>query len=563
MAGGAAICDRIRLAEVNKAKVHLIGIEFPRRFESEACAAFRPKMASARSSQPGRNERLHMGYNEGPHLDGSSWSAQPMKRFGMRRHVVSVFTFFLLGAAWSAAAPPILAAELGMGLRVGEVTQTTAIVWTRITRDRERNWNGFRELTKRQKKRNEYVPSTVNVSDREGDMVGADGEVRLGVASQSAPDDVRFTPWVRVRQQTDFTHQFKIADLEPATGYRLRVEARDASKQPVSATCEGRFRTAANSDQWQDVRFTVVTGQSYWDLDHKEGYHIYPAMQKIEPDFIVPTGDTVYLDSESPRARTIELARHHWRRMYSLPRLIAFHSQVPGYWEVDDHDSWCNDDWPTLKAPWMNPLTFEQGFAVYREQVPMGEKTFRTVRWGQGLQVWMVEGRLFRSPNTMPDGPEKTIWGKQQLAWIKRTILASDADFRVLISPTPIVGPDRDRGKNDNHANDAFAHEGDHFRQWTKEQGLSNFYTCCGDRHWQYMSIDPKSGLREFSCGPASDAHAGGNPKQPDWQPFLRVRGGFLSVSITREQEVPTISFQHRDVHGKVVHEFRAKSDAN
>ena len=27
-----------------------------------------------------------------------------------------------------------------MGFRVGEVTQNTAIVWTRITRDAERNW---------------------------------------------------------------------------------------------------------------------------------------------------------------------------------------------------------------------------------------------------------------------------------------------------------------------------------------------------------------------------------------------------------------------------------------
>jgi alkaline phosphatase D len=160
----------------------------------------------------------------------------------------------------------------------------------------------------------------------------------------------------------------------------------------------------------------------------------------------------------------------------------------------------------------------------------------------------------------MPDGPSKTIWGKEQLDWLKQTILDSDADFRVLISPTPIVGPDRDRGKNDNHANDAFAHEGNLFRNWTKQQKLKNFYTCCGDRHWQYMSIDPNSGLREFSCGPASDKHAGGNPQQPDWQPFLRVKGGFLSVSVTREKNVPTIAFRHRDVHGKVVHEWKASA---
>jgi alkaline phosphatase D len=339
----------------------------------------------------------------------------------------------------------------------------------------------------------------------------------------------------------------------------LKVEARDAPGDPVTETPKGSFRTPQRSDVWQDVTFGVVTGQSYWDLDHRNGYHIYPAMQKANLDFLVPTGDTVYLDSEAPRARTVELARYHWQRMYSLPRHVEFHRFVPGYWEVDDHDSWINDGWPTAKAPWMNPLTFEQGFNIFREQVPMGESTYRTIRWGKGLQIWLVEGRLYRSPNTMPDGPDKTIWGKEQLDWLKRTILESDADFRVVISPTPIVGPDRDKGKNDNHANKAFAYEGNHFRMWTKEQKLSNFYSCCGDRHWQYMSIDPGSGLREFSCGPASNQHAGGNPKQPQWQPFLRVEGGFLSVSVRRPDNVPTITFRHHDVHGKVVHEYSSE----
>jgi alkaline phosphatase D len=32
----------------------------------------------------------------------------------------------------------------------------------------------------------------------------------------------------------------------------------------------------------------------------------------------------------------------------------------------------------------------------------------------------------------------------------------------------------------------------------------------CGDRHWQYLSIHPKTGVREYSCGPASNQHSGG-----------------------------------------------------
>ena len=455
------------------------------------------------------------------------------------------------------------AAEMAMGFRVGEVTQDSAIVWTRPTRAAQRNWDGYREPNKRGPKQADYVPSSVKVDDREGATPGADGQVRVVVWTGDKESNARTTPWATVEARRDYVHQFRIGDLQPRTRYHLRVETRDDDQSAVSATASGGFGTPAAADTWQDVSFGVVTGQSYWDLDHRDGYHIYPAMAQLDLDFLVPTGDTVYLDSEAPRARTPALARLHWQRMYSLPRHVKFHSRVPGYWEVDDHDAWCNDCWPTMRARWMNPLTFEQAFSIYREQVPIGKSTFRTIRWGKGLQVWMVEGRLYRSPNTMPDGPDKTIWGREQLDWLKRTIKASDADFRVLISPTPIVGPDRERGKNDNHANQSFANEGNRFRQWTKQQHLKNFYTCCGDRHWQYMSIDPTSGLREFSCGPASNKHAGGNPRQPDWQPFLRVKGGFLTVSVTKSDDGPAIAFRHHDVHGKVVHEFTATSSTD
>jgi len=452
------------------------------------------------------------------------------------------------------------AAELGMGFRVGEVTQNSAIVWTRVTQGTDRNNDGFREPKKRTPRQKEFKPSPIKVADRQGAMPGARGQVRVSYSPQKDLSDARTTAWTAVDGDHDYIHQFQISDLQPDTRYHLLIEARDGESSQISARRQGSFRTAARKSDWQDVRFTVVTGQSYWDLDHKAGYHIYPAMQKIAPDFLVATGDTVYLDSEAPRARTVELARYHWQRMYSLPRLITFHQNIPGYWEKDDHDAWCNDCWPSMKAAWMKPLTFAQGLQIFREQVPMGRKTYRTIRWGSGLQIWMVEGRDFRSPNNMPDGPEKTIWGKQQREWLMRTILESDADFRVLISPTPIVGPDRSK-KADNHSNRAFQHAGDLFRNWTQEHKLKNFYVCCGDRHWQYMSIDPRTGLREFSCGPASDKHAGGTPGQNDEvQPFHRVRGGFLSVEVTRPNERPTIAFRHHGVHGETVHTYRVVS---
>lgn len=468
----------------------------------------------------------------------------------------------LAGLIAFARLSPAHAAKMAMGFRVGEVTQNSAVVWTRVTENQTGNFKGVMPPKKREPKSAEYVPSKMDVDSRRGATPGAPGEVQCVYWRNDVKGAQReFTKWVRVKAANDFVHQFKLTGLDDGANYSINVNARDIGEERPSSVVEGEFGTPSRAEVPQNVTFTVVTGQSYWDLDDPRGYHIYPAMAKLFPDFIVPTGDTVYLDSESPRARTVELARHHWHRMYSLPRLVNFHRTVPGYWEVDDHDTWCNDCWPTLKAKWMNPLTFEQGKKVYLEQVPMdGDKTHRTVRWGKHLQVWMVEGRFFRSPNNMPDGPDKLIWGKKQREWLKRTLLESDASFKVLVSPTPIVGPDRPKGKNDNHSNDAFATAGNHFRDWTKEHKLNNLFVCCGDRHWQYLSVDPKTHLHEFSCGPASDKHAGGSPgRDKEMQPFHRQKGGFLSVSVTQPQGVPTIVFRFHDVHGKPVYEFTSK----
>jgi alkaline phosphatase D len=171
--------------------------------------------------------------------------------------------------------------------------------------------------------------------------------------------------------------------------------------------------------------------------------------------------------------------------------------------------------------------------------------------------VWFTDGRDFRSPNKMPDGPDKTIWGAEQKAWFQRTVKESDATWKVLVSPTPLVGPDR-ANKNDNHSNAGFRHEGDEIRAWLKANVPGHFFVITGERHWQYHSVHPGTGLHEFSVGAASDEHAGGTPgEDPRYHKFHRVKGGFLSVTLQREAAESRILFEHRDVLGKVVYDWQ------
>ncbi len=442
------------------------------------------------------------------------------------------------------------------GVKIGEVTSTSAIVWTRVTESSTRRADG---IEKRGRPDRDAPAQDLDPRDLEGSAPGAPGRVRVRYSSSADLVDAIDTGWKRVQPENDYTYHFLLEDLEPGTEYYFTAETSDPTGEVEHLPVTGSFRTAPAPEVYGDITFTVITGQAYRDADDPEGFKIYRSMTALNPHFIVPTGDTVYYDSDEPLVTNIELARYHWRRMYSYPTLVELHRHVPGYWEKDDHDSYANDNWPELVRPYMGQFSFAQGLKVYREQVPMSEKPYRTFRWGKGLQIWLTEGRDFRSPNDMEDGPEKSMWGEEQKEWLTRTLLESDADWKVLISPTPIVGPDR-QNKFDNQANVAFAHEGQWFRKWAVENLGDNFFVANGDRHWQYHSVDPVTGLQEFSCGPASDQHASGSPGlDAEYHRYHNEQGGFLSVNAKPEAEESVISFRFHGVGGQVDYEWSAR----
>ena len=125
-----------------------------------------------------------------------------------------------------------------------------------------------------------------------------------------------------------------------------------------------------------------------------------------------------------------------------------------------------------------------------------------------------------------------------------------------MVSPTPLVGPDRVQ-KDDNHSNIGFKHEGEELRNWLKNNVPNNFFVICGDRHWQYHSVHPETGLHEFSIGAASDEHAGGTPgENKKYHRFHLVKGGFMSVDVMRTGNTSRIEFSHHDTNGKIVYKW-------
>lgn len=448
--------------------------------------------------------------------------------------------------------------------------QNSIVIWTRTTAHSEFLADGkqFVAISKKEaevldKSRDAdrilkaQLPAGATLNEMIGACPGKAGQVRLSYFPDGQRSILQTTEWKTTAAQQDFTAQWRLENLAPDTLYSTVVEARSVDGGKVTAAVNGSFRTAPAIEESKDLTFCFTTCHDFIRRDDgMMGHRIYPSMTKLNPDFVVHAGDIEYYDKTQPWAMTKELMRFKWGRIFALPNFRQFYNTTSTYFLKDDHDTLKNDCWA---GQMYGTVSFEEGVQIFNEeQFPSHAPRYKTVQWGKELQVWFLEGRDYRRPNNMPDGPEKTILGVEQKDWLFTTLGESKAKFKIICSPTPIVGPDRS-GKKDNHANKVFAYEGAEMRD--RLGSVDNVIVLCGDRHWQYASVDEESNLWEFGCGPGSDKHQFGW-KVGDERPvhrFLRVKGGFLSGELKHvgDSREPKLTIRHHKTTGEQVSEFQ------
>ncbi|NND05059.1 MAG: alkaline phosphatase [Saprospiraceae bacterium] len=467
---------------------------------------------------------------------------------------------------------------LGQGMMAGEVGETSVILQTRLTSS-----------------------DTLMV----GDLPGANGWARFEVSkSNVSSEPSMITDWLEADVYKDYIIKSFVEGLLPNQSYTYQVRyGRDTLTTTVSPA--GAFKTLAGNTVSAERSMVVVTGMNYYHfhygnydstlqymgVDKHLGYPALETILELQPDYFVGTGDNVYFDHPAwksivraqERGRPVLMGlfdghevkdeqgmRKKYHVQFVQPRFKDLFRSVGTYWEKDDHDYRINDSDPYIDFP----ITHEQGIQNFREQLPVVDPndaeavTYRTHRMTKDLQVWFLEGRDYRSANGDPDGPAKTIWGSEQKAWLQATLQASDARYKLIISPTPLVGPDGGK-KRDSHVNlDGFRHEGDAFFQWLVDHQFSSdsLFIVCGDRHWQYHAIHP-SGFHELSCGALVDANSragvlAGDPNSTDptgeiQQLYVQGKpqeasGGFLKIDLQFLEQVPSLKFSFFDERGKL-----------
>lgn len=441
------------------------------------------------------------------------------------------------------------------------------------------------------------LQARMNTSDTlvEDDIPGMPSEIIFDIATDTAGKIQTAGP-VFGRRENDFIAKHKFTGLLPGTEYFYRIRYVFTGNKHGHSPWQ-RFKTLNETVSKDEFSFVMVTGMNFHRFrtgldqgrrkvreggNEKVGFPGYLAIMEKQPDFFIGNGDNVYYDHPRKNAaESPEEMRKFWHRLYQMENFKKMTSGIPVYWMKDDHDYRFNDaDTMNIDAGGDLLLpTHEDGMYLFYEQASFSTDEFknalpyRTFVLNDDVQIWMVEGRDYRSPNNIPDGPGKSIWGEKQKTWLKESLLASDAHFKLLISPTPMVGPD-DGYKKDNHTNPGgFRYERDQFVNWLRENDIlgKGFYVLCGDRHWQYHSLHP-NGLEEFSCGALVDANSrlGREPGDPEStdpegkiQQFYTQQtpsGGFLEVEGYYANEKPLLKFSFYDEKGELLYDVEKQN---
>jgi len=276
---------------------------------------------------------------------------------------------------------------------------------------------------------------------------------------------------------TDFAAKLDLTGLPADQRVFYRVRFADlADVNTTSEAVSGSLRTPPAGRR--NVRFVWsgdTAGQGWGINPDFGGMRIYAAMRRVEPEFFIHSGDTIYADNplnaeeeqpdgtiwrnivteeKSKVAETLREFRGNYEYNLMDENVRAFNADVSMFAQWDDHET-VNNWYPTeileddryketsvaLLAARANRAFFE-----YMPVRPVGaeepERLYRRFAWGPSLEVFRIDKRSYRGPNTANRqaemGPETALLGREQLDWLKRSLWDSNATWKVVASDMPI-----------------------------------------------------------------------------------------------------------------------------
>lgn len=414
--------------------------------------------------------------------------------------------------------------DLTSGVRSGEVTTHSAVLWSRAVE-----------------------PSRMMVRLTSG------GRVRRTIRGR----------WADPR--TDFTARMHLTDLAPGREYDAEVwfetpEGERSAPQYLS------FSTAPIHGAAQTIVWSGDTNGQGWGIDRSRGgMTAYRAMLDLRPDLFIHVGDTIYADEpmESSKillengstwqndlteevmvvAETLEHFRGRHRYPLRDDNVRDFYAAVPSAVQWDDHET-CNNWWPGERVDddryteRRADVLALRGRRAWQEYQPLPVKRlvpadgdgfapsriYRKIPRGQHLDLFLLDMRSFRGPNADADPRDarapRGLLGHEQEDWLIASLRTSTATWKVISIDQPLSAPATRLHDLDGVSN------GDHGRPLGREAEIG-----------RVLSAIKKHGIRNVVWITADVHYTAANHYSPeratftDFEPFWEFISGPLHCS--------------------------------
>lgn len=310
-------------------------------------------------------------------------------------------------------------------------------------------------------------------------------QVRIDFSADAAMKQLRQGPMVNLKKATDFAAALPLEGLTAGQAWYYRV-VDTATGQPVSPV--NRLKTAPAAPQPFTFAFSSCMHHDY------KPFQLFDEIGKRDPDFFLHMGDTVYADQ--PRKQFAPSVAFY-RRKHTISRqddaLQQFLARHVTYAIWDDHEieNGAHGGHPAMA----------EALQVFREFWPCrtaaADGLYRRFNWG-GTDFFMLDLRRFRSPQTMAEGPDKTMLGAAQKQWFLDALKTSTAPFKFIITSVPFHG-----GSDD--AWGTYKTERDEIAGFIKKHKIPGIVFLTGDYHMARDFTNSRTGLREYMAGPIAN----------------------------------------------------------
>jgi alkaline phosphatase D len=380
---------------------------------------------------------------------------------------------FIIGAALALAAPAVLAKLVVMH---GYATYTSALVWIQAE-----------------------APGPLEVSWRAGDA-----ERRL-VLDATAADD--------------FVVVARLTGLVPGTPATYRVRGDGDQKDGTVRPQAWRPKDAPGSEVVLAIGSCFYLGDAdpRWPgRDYGSGYAIFDAIAAKAPDAMVWLGDNLYyLEPDFLDPAAMAQRNRRQRAFAPLQTLLTATTHV-AIW--DDHDYGPNDSDASYVLKGETRTLFQRYWPNPSFGLPDIPGNFGQVRYGD-IDVFLLDDRWYRSPNRARDGPDKVMYGPQQMAWLKAALTGSTAPIKLVAGGSQFFNR-ANRFEGWNH----FPTEQKAFLDWLAAERIDGVVFLSGDRHFSELLRVPRPGtypLHEFTSSPLTSGPWSPPPKGEAANPDL------------------------------------------